>query len=812
MRPTLQVAHFVLGIFLCLLCSNSFAQCGTTISTFPYVENFETSAGSWTAGGTSSSWAWGTPTKTTINTAGSGTKCWVIGGLSGIGYNSCERSYVESPCFDFTALTKPVVAFKIFWECENKFDGVTFQYTINNGSTWQNVGAFGDPIDCHTENWFNYDNITHLGSSGSCSGVLTTTKHGWCGSIFPTSGTCQGGGSNGQWITAKHCVANLAGQSSVRFRFAFGAGNSCNAYDGVAFDSVAIYNARAISVGIKATCIGNKQYDFKDTIGTCITNYIWNFGDPSNPINSSGASNPTHTFSSNGTYTVTATAQGGCANNAVATYIINTMNLSNSTTNVLCAGQSNGTASTTIFNAPSSGANYTLMPGNIASTSGSFTGLQIGTYTVTATTAAGCVATNSFSLFAPAPLTISVSPLSTSAICANGNGKIIVQASGGTGAYAYVLNSTDTNTTGQFTNLNATNYTIAVLDANGCATSTVYTIIGGNGLRVKTLAVTDLSCPGKHDGAVNVTSDGGVPPIIFNLQLANVTNTNGRFTNLAANTYTLTILDNDGCSVSTTVTIKTPEILSLQNKVVNNVNCFGNTSGSISFTPNGGTGLITATILPQNQSQTSGYNWQNLAASTYTIILSDVNNCTIDAVIPLLMLGKETDFLVNTINTNCVLNSSTGSATVAYVNAANPITYTWSVPTLANSKVLNFLEEGNYSVVAIDALGCSDSAQFKIGKDNCCKDLRMATAFTPNEDGKNDKFNILGNLRFALSKFEIYDRWGRVAFSTTDANATWDGYSNGKLCDAGTYFYYVNYTCLEDGQTYTFKGDVELIR
>jgi len=76
------------------------AQCATTISTFPYHEDFENSNGNWTAS-SNLHWEWGTPFgKTRILTAGSGAKCWLAGGLTTTDYAG-GTSYLISPCFDF---------------------------------------------------------------------------------------------------------------------------------------------------------------------------------------------------------------------------------------------------------------------------------------------------------------------------------------------------------------------------------------------------------------------------------------------------------------------------------------------------------------------------------------------------------------------------------------------------------------------------------------------------------------------------------------------------------------------------------------
>ncbi|HEY6064053.1 MAG TPA: hypothetical protein VIV35_10620 [Chitinophagaceae bacterium] len=68
------------------------AQCGSGISIFPYNEGFEASDGGWVSGGVGNDWAWGTPNKPVISAAGSGTKCWIVGGLTGSSYTNAEAS------------------------------------------------------------------------------------------------------------------------------------------------------------------------------------------------------------------------------------------------------------------------------------------------------------------------------------------------------------------------------------------------------------------------------------------------------------------------------------------------------------------------------------------------------------------------------------------------------------------------------------------------------------------------------------------------------------------------------------------------
>lgn len=193
-------------------------QSQAQINTFPYLEDFESGAGGWTAvgGGT---WALGTPANTVINSASSGTNAWVTN-LTG-NYNANENSQVESPIFDLSGTTNPEVHVKVWWNSEFSWDGAVLQSSIDGGTTWQNVGANGDPNNWYTDNTIN-------GAPGG-------SQEGWTG-----RGTGTNPGSGG-WVTASHPITALNTQASVTFRVAFGADGSVMD-EGFAFDDFAIYD------------------------------------------------------------------------------------------------------------------------------------------------------------------------------------------------------------------------------------------------------------------------------------------------------------------------------------------------------------------------------------------------------------------------------------------------------------------------------------------------------------------------------------------------------------------------------------------
>ncbi|PWT77870.1 MAG: peptidase S8 [Bacteroidetes bacterium] len=100
--------------------SNIDIQTTPLISQFPYLEGFENNDGHWYTRGIHDDWQWGTPTKTIINKAANGTKAWVTK-LTG-NYSGNELSYLYSPCFDLSSLTKPVFSFSHIFQMEDNCD------------------------------------------------------------------------------------------------------------------------------------------------------------------------------------------------------------------------------------------------------------------------------------------------------------------------------------------------------------------------------------------------------------------------------------------------------------------------------------------------------------------------------------------------------------------------------------------------------------------------------------------------------------------------------------------------------------------
>ncbi|HXS37676.1 MAG TPA: S8 family serine peptidase [Flavipsychrobacter sp.] len=122
------------------------------ITSYPYLQNFEASDGFWYAGGTNSSWQYGTPASPKIHKAASGIKAWKTN-LKG-NYNDNERSYLYSPCFDISGLKNPMLSFSVALDLEDcgssiLCDAAYMEYSYD-GVSWLELGGIGTGT-----NWYN---------------------------------------------------------------------------------------------------------------------------------------------------------------------------------------------------------------------------------------------------------------------------------------------------------------------------------------------------------------------------------------------------------------------------------------------------------------------------------------------------------------------------------------------------------------------------------------------------------------------------------------------------------------------------------
>ena len=91
-----------------------------------------------------------------------------------------------------------------------------------------------------------------------------------------------------------------------------------------------------------------------------------------------------------------------------------------------------------------------------------------------------------------------------------------------------------------------------------------------------------------------------------------------------------------------------------------------------------------------------------------------------------------------------------------------------------------------------------------------CEDYFIPNSFTPNSDGNNDYFHVVGLHENAHVDMNIYNRWGNLVYQG-ETTQGWDGRYKGKAAESGVYFYYLKIT-FPTGKTVIEKGDLTLLR
>ncbi|MCP9751973.1 SprB repeat-containing protein [Ferruginibacter sp. HRS2-29] len=295
-------------------------------------------------------------------------------------------------------------------------------------------------------------------------------------------------------------------------------------------------------------------------------------------------------------------------------------------TNVACFGGSTGTVTAT-GTAGTPPYAYTIAGPTVnttGATTGVFTGLAAGAYTVTVTDAASGSATATATVSQPTAA-LSASAVAGTIACFGGSTTGTVTATGGTGAYSYVIASGPVvNTTGAangiFTGLTAGQYTFTVTDANSCTiTTSPVTVAAAPAVLAATAAVTSPIVTAGGTGTITATTTGGTAAYSYTISGPTVNTTgatSGAFSGLSAGSYTITVTDARGCTVTTSsVTLTAPGPLTAASSVTTAFSCA--LSGIVTVTASGG-------VAPY-----SGTGAKTItAAGSYTYTVTDAQGAT----------------------------------------------------------------------------------------------------------------------------------------------------------------------------------------
>jgi hypothetical protein len=485
-------------------------------------------------------------------------------------------------------------------------------------------------------------------------------------------------------------IANLsAGVYSVTVKD----GNQCST---IANTTVSISpNINITGTISPVTCNGSNDGFINANVsgGTPPLTYLWSNGQTtSSAVNLSA-----------GVYGLVVTDAAGCTKSMSFTVTEPPALNANVTisSNVSCFGGSNGSATLNISGG-SPGYTFTWSSGQSGSgNTFSANNLSAGNYAVSVYDFLDCETVVNFSI--SQPTAVETSGTSTNVSCHGlSNGSLQVSTSGGTFPYTY--NWSNGATTSSITNLAPNNYTVVTTDANLCQSTETFSIMQPNPLDVQITLNTPISCSGGNNGSLKATSVGGNSGYTYSWSNGATTNI---LSNLIADMYKVTVIDNKGCVDSSSFDLGQPAPMVVS--VISNspATCSGTSDGSIS-------------IAASNATPPYSYKWINgqmgptlsgVQSGNYLVTVTDGNNCTS---LRVFTIENKAPFQINAgvvTNISC-FGDSTGTASVI----ANPNhTYLWS--TGATTSSVQKLPAGIVSVVATDTQGCkSDTLKIQINQ------------------------------------------------------------------------------------------------
>lgn len=601
-----------------------------------------------------------------------------------------------------------------------------YSYLWNNGATSEDITGLTVGTYTVTVNDAN-------GSSGGCSAttsiIITQPATAVALSTTQTNVLCYGGStgaidlsviggtapysyswSNG--LTTQDISGLTAGTYAVNVTDAAGNSGGCFATLSVTIGQP-LTPVSATATTVDVACYGGSSgsVNLTPSGGTAPYFYSW----------SNGAATEDLTALAAGTYTVIVTDGAGNVGACSATINVTIgqpalpVSIISSPTNVLCYGGSNGAISVI---ASGGTPTYNYLWSNGATTS-TISGLTAGTYSVTVTdnngTTGGCMTTQTLTITQPSLITSSISPsLYTGGFNLSGclpDGSADLTVSGGNPGYTYSWSNG--NVSQDINNLTAGTYTVTITDANGCQSSNSVTLTAPNSMTQTISAYTypsgtNISCYGLSNGSVDLTISGGAPG--YSYAWSNGASSQD-LTNVPAGTYSVTITDANGCQITSSITLTEPSELTQSVSAYTypsgtNISCFGLSDGSIDLTIGGG-------------SPGYSYVWSNgstlqdptgLAAGNYSVVVSDINGCTIPTSITLVqptVLTASVSPSVYAGGYNLSGCNSDGTIDLSVSGGNAMYSYSWSNGSIVQD--LSGLSAGTYSVTVTDLNGCQTS-------------------------------------------------------------------------------------------------------
>ena len=566
-----------------------------------------------------------------------------------------------------------------------------YVYSWSNGATTQNLNGVGigtytvTAADAHGCTASTLINVTQP----SLITLTNTVTNATCYNSNTGAITTVIGGGNGgfsyNWSNAA-TTANLTNIVAGNYTVTVHDAGNCSASFGMQVNQPSQIVLTSTQTNVSCNGGNTGSAGVTATGGSGTYTYGWSNGQTTSQISQLALGN----------FVVTVTDASLCSvSTSVNISQINSLVLNLTTVNVSCAGQANGSVSSTI----SGGAGGYQYNWSTGATSANITSLTVGNYVLTVTDVNQC------STSAQSTITqnnaITTTPTITNVSCfGSSTGSIQMASSGGTGNYQY--NWSDGASSQNLVGIIAGSYSVTVRDANACSVTTSMAVTQPVQLNIN-LNATNVNCNGSNTGSVASVVTGGTGTYAYNWSNANTTS---NVSNLQAGSYILTVKDALGCSLTSSINIMQPSAITIQPSAAN-VQCNGSNTGAINLQVTGGTGAYS--FIWSNQATTQQI--AQLFAGNYAVTVQDANSCS---AISSATINQPSLVNVTTTQSNYACAIRPGMINVSVNGGTSPYTYLWQDGNTQQNR--NNLTAGTYSVSVSDQNHCIQFASVNIGQ------------------------------------------------------------------------------------------------
>ncbi len=402
------------------------------------------------------------------------------------------------------------------------------------------------------------------------------------------------------------------------------------------------------------------------------------------------------------TYTVTGASVFGCTSTSTINVIVMPqLSIAAQVSSSPCTGANNGSITATSIGGTAPKV-FTINPNvGTQTSSGIFSGLSAGTYTIAVMDGLAVTATTTV-VISPIASAL-VTTISASPILCNGNtSNVSLTTTGGLAPYSITGNA--------LSNLLANNYTYTVTDANGCSKTTQINITEPSNIVINKIISPPSIC-NLSGGSFTLSATGGIgllsvtiSPMVNNLSV-------GVYANASGGTYTAIATDAQGCTKSTTILLNTPTPILVQ-EIIAAPSCNGLSNGLLTVNATGGNAPYTYSISPIKTQVVNG-TFININSGIYIIKATDASGCSKTIIIP--VAQPSIISFPTIVKTNITCNGgNNGSLSVTTIGGVGLKTLSILPTATAVLGGFNNLASGAYVVTARDANFCTRTTSVTI--------------------------------------------------------------------------------------------------